>query len=486
MTHKRNSPREEPIKEWDIVLALIVDDNYVKQIRGLWRDDYVQAEELRIAARWCLHYFAKYKRVPGSDISALYMDELLYLPTAQAELIERTLARISENYNIAEGKWNTAYYLDRTVAYFEKRDLEDHTFALQGLLESGEIDRAKALHRDYKPPVYKGHARRADEIEPLPVLWLWDGVVARSELTLLVGPPFIGKSQTAMSIAATTSSGGCWPATDRQARPRDVLMMSAEDADNKVLVPRLIAAGADLTRCHILDRADDMLQAVQWFEESLDGLSQQGKHSDPATAFFKQGEDPNNIAHVRRVLRPLVELAWRRHVTMLVIHHTTKAMEGGALAAVSGSIGWSAAARVVNLVLPDPEREGRGLLGIVGSNLGAKHAGYAYQIVPETIGNGRIKTSRAVWESEVINMTAEQILAKWRSAKSQHKITEATDWLKDLLGNGPMSVGDIEKAGQQAGQAWSTIQRAAANMGIEKSRQGGRNGRWIWGLPGRN
>jgi hypothetical protein len=474
--------------ELHILRGLIIDNEYVKRIRPWWNNDFLESPEIHKMAQLCWAYFDKYDRVPDGDIWQLYFEELRTdrLNRAQAEAIEIVLEQV-ERGRIS----NTDYLYDRTASFAQQRAMSLHVAELSDKVESGELDKARSLHADFKSlPIGGGHARRADEIKPLPVLWLWSGVVARSELNLLVGAPFVGKSQIALSIAAITSSGGCWPTTDKWTRPRDVLIMSAEDADDKVIVPRLMAAGADRARCHILDRADDMMQAVEWFEQHLDKLPRQGQQSlvilDPATTFFKQGQDPNNMVVVRAVLRPLAEMGWRRHVTVLVVHHSNKGMEGSALDKVSGSVGWSAAARVVHLVLQDPERDGRSLLTSVGSNLGAKHPGYAYQIIPETICNGTITAARVVWENEPINMTADQAMAAWRAAKSQHKVSEATDWLRDLLSNGPMIVNEIEQVARRAGLAWGTVRRASDKLEIEKSRQGGRHGHWHWNLPSSN
>jgi hypothetical protein len=230
--------------------------------------------------RWCLDHHAQYGRVPDRHIEDLYMEELRAerLKTAEAQIIETILQRISDDYGRGDD-FDASFLYDRTVDYFNFRHYELHSQSVRGLLERGQLDEAAALMRDFRPPRLTRHFRRADEIEPKRVLWSWAGVIAHGEVTLLVGPPFVGKSQVAMSIAAITSSAGFWPTSNTQTRPRDVLIMSAEDAADTVLVPRLIAAGADLTKCHILERADDIVQAVEWFEQALDGVLRQGRYA---------------------------------------------------------------------------------------------------------------------------------------------------------------------------------------------------------------
>ena len=64
---------------------------------------------------------------------------------------------------------------------------------------------------------------------------------------LLAGEGADGKSQIAIHLAAAYSTGGTlW---DKEHAPcRDVIFCQAEDRLNDTVVPRLIAAGADLVR----------------------------------------------------------------------------------------------------------------------------------------------------------------------------------------------------------------------------------------------
>src|SRR5438309_1411707 len=55
-------------------------------------------------------------------------------------------------------------------------------------------------------------------------------------------------------LAAAVSTGGPWPDEEKRVmKPRGVMILSAEDNVNNTIVPRLMAAGADLDRCIVLD-----------------------------------------------------------------------------------------------------------------------------------------------------------------------------------------------------------------------------------------
>ena len=52
---------------------------------------------------------------------------------------------------------------------------------------------------------------RTSEIEPERIRWLWPGIIARGKITGLVGYPGLGKSQVAIDVASTVSTGRLWP-----------------------------------------------------------------------------------------------------------------------------------------------------------------------------------------------------------------------------------------------------------------------------------
>ena len=60
---------------------------------------------------------------------------------------------------------------------------------------------------------------RTSEIEPERIGWLWPGIIARGKITGLVGYPGLGKSQVAIDVASTVSTGRLWPGGAQMATP---------------------------------------------------------------------------------------------------------------------------------------------------------------------------------------------------------------------------------------------------------------------------
>src|ERR1035437_8263960 len=90
----------------------------------------------------------------------------------------------------------------------------------------------------------------AASIKPRPVFWLWKNRLALGTLGLLAGREGVGKSTLGYWIAARITQGdrcGCFAGT-----PKAVLVCATEDSWEHIIVPRLMAAGADLTRLYLV------------------------------------------------------------------------------------------------------------------------------------------------------------------------------------------------------------------------------------------
>ena len=85
---------------------------------------------------------------------------------------------------------------------------------------------------------------RLSEVEYRPLEWLWEGWIPKANLTVFAGEGGIGKSLFLLGIAARLSRGN----NINEDSPGNTLIPSAEDPIDSVILPRLVAAGADLAR----------------------------------------------------------------------------------------------------------------------------------------------------------------------------------------------------------------------------------------------
>jgi len=178
--------------------------------------------------------------------------------------------------------------------------------------------------------------RCAAEIEPEPIDWIWDGRIARGKLTVIGGDPEEGKSQLGVYISATISNGGTWPNNEGRAPRGSVIFLSAEDGAEDTLVPRLIAAGADRRKIHLIEAvrgADE--KGRRTFNMQTDLLLLESKIEeigdvvavviDPASAYMGKNVDSHNDQSVRTVLAPMAEMASRLGVALISITTSTRA-----------------------------------------------------------------------------------------------------------------------------------------------------------------
>jgi putative DNA primase/helicase len=335
------------------------------------------------------------------------------------------------------------------------------------------------------------------DVEAKPVSWLWLGRIARGKLTIIAGNPGLGKSQITASIAAIVTQGGCWPVERQSCGCGDVLFLNAEDDPADTLRPRLEAAGADLSRVHVIDGVTrgytgDASQKSRTFslEDDLHALAAKlaelGSVAvvviDPITAYLGDTDSHKN-ADVRALLAPLSELAARHNVAIIGVSHLNKAAGMQALMRVSGSLAFVAAARAAYLVATDPQDKARRLFLPLKNNLGPDASGLAFRIEGETVASpaGPLTTSRVCWETELVSMTADQALRAECPPDRTTALDVAKEWVQDALAYGPLTAEDVFDRAKADGISMKTLQRASKALKVQKQKLAMKDP-WLWSL----
>jgi putative DNA primase/helicase len=326
---------------------------------------------------------------------------------------------------------------------------------------------------------------RLDQVEPKHVEWLWQNRLARGKLTLLAGEPGIGKSQTVIDVVARLSTGDLWPDGGRAPLGSSIIL-SAEDSANDTLRPRLEAAGANLERVHALQatiiEGRPVTFSLQAHLEMLgEKLAEIGDVAlidiDPITSYMGK-IDGHQTVDVRTVLEPVAAFAEKHDSAVLAISHPPKATPSKALHAVTGSLAYVAAARMVFVIAKEPESERRLLLP-VKNNLGPPAAGLGFSLEQRPVSN-EIVASYVMWDGAPVTTTADEAIAA-ANHEGPTMLSEAKDFLRDELAGHARPVQTIKKEATAAGLSWRTVIRAKAELDIRSFKTGLEEG-WIWEL----
>jgi hypothetical protein len=194
-------------------------------------------------------------------------------------------------------------------------------------------------------------------------------------------------------------------------------------------------------------------------------------------AFVPDATDTYRDHHARRLLRKLSALAEDTGAAVLVLRHVRKGAAVNAKDAGGGSIGFTAAARVVLLAAGDPEDGTRKVLARVKGNLSAPFSSLAYRLQQAGF------TVKIDWIGSTAH-TAEQLLAVPTTAEEISELDEAKVAILDLLAKGPVAAEEAMKRLKRLGIAEKTMKRAKAALQVPSRREGfGGDGSWSWFPP---
>lgn len=361
-----------------------------------------------------------------------------------------------------------------------------------------QLEHEGETRRLFDRPIQSGERivkiRCGADIKPLPITWLWPGWVPAGKLTILAGAAGTGKTTLALALAAVITAGGRWPDGSQSGGQGNVLIWSSEDVADDTLVPRLIASGADLARCHFIEGIAqdgesvpfDPSQDIPDLRRAVDAI---GGVSllliDPIVSAV--AGDMHRANDVRRSLQAVVDFADAHGCAVIGITHFAK---GGAGKApqdrVIGSQAFGALARMV-LVAAKEEGSNRRVMARAKSNIAPDDGGVAYSLDLVTIPGG-IQATHAVWEG-IIEGTAREILGDVEHDESgddgavRHDLERL---LVDLLSEngGKMPAKQVKAEVSDAGYSWTAANRAKEKAGIESAKEKGTTkGGWTWFLP---
>ena len=353
--------------------------------------------------------------------------------------------------------------------------------------------------------------------------WLWENRLPLGAMSTIAGDPDKGKSLVTLYITARLTKGEPLYGNTRTATlpPSDVLILSAEDDPNTTLAPRLKAAGADLSRVWLLESVmvkDGKGKTLEEREAQLDtdiGEIKKiiAKHPnirliviDPISSFLGNA-GMNKEQEVRKVLRPIRDIAQHQNISVILVAHFNKSTEArAALDRVGGAkaiVGYGRAAWTCMSEPKPDENEMKGknrteydpnrfLFLKLKNNLAPTNIGglvYAIKDAPvEVHGPAGLKTVNIpyiAWIDQT-DSTAQDLLIEGRPASKGVKSDAAKAWLRQYLttAGGAANLDDIRNDGAKAGHNERMLERVKNELNLNASWVGSGAGRArYWSFP---
>jgi hypothetical protein len=337
------------------------------------------------------------------------------------------------------------------------------------------------------------HLTPASQIAVRPVRWLWQGRLALQALSLLGGREDVGKTTLGYTLGAAVTRGDL-PGVCAGS-PRGVVVAATEDSWSHTIVPRLMAAGADLNRVFRVDVTTSdgtetelsLPRDLIELERVIAGANVALVILDPLLSRLDAALDTHKDAEVRLALEPLVTLADKADVCVLGLIHVNKSNSSDVLTLLMGSRAFAAVARTVLFVMVDPDDENRRLLAVAKNNLGRSDLPtLAFAIrgvrVATTI-EGEVWTGKLDWLGESERSIRDAVEAAAERSGQRTAVSEAASWLAEYLASegGTVDSAVVKREGAKYGHSREALRRACQKLRVSQKNVGYPR-RTLWSL----
>jgi len=221
-------------------------------------------------------------------------------------------------------------------------------------LGADEVDRISDSVSKYETGSDEAFGWLGDVEESEPQFLAYPYIV-KGAITVLDGNMGQGKSTFTCAIAAAVSTGKSPPFVD-EIQQGSVLFMSAEDDPSRVLKPRLMKAGADVSKVRYQDEPFTLDErGLALVRQELTANTPALVVIDPIIAFMQEGSNGNNATETMHFMIQLDQLARDFDTAILIVRHLRKSRADHAMHQGIGSISISARVRSGLILAPHPE-----------------------------------------------------------------------------------------------------------------------------------
>jgi 5S rRNA maturation endonuclease (ribonuclease M5) len=388
----------------------------------------------------------------------------------------------------------------RIVEAIDGKDAYDHLQAGWHVRDFAETyDQLKVEGpADAAPPEPPSEATRRIRLTPLstvkprPVRWVWDERIPNGELTLTPGRGGLGKSTFHAWVVAHLTRGAL-PGV-HSGTPKPCIVAAAEDSYARTVVPRLIAAGADMDLVYRVDVVtetnEEMTISLPRDIESLvlevRRIGAAAVSLDPVMSLIFSELDTHRDREMRLALEPLVSMADRTDCAVLGNAHFNKSTGSDPLMMIMASSAFGNVARAALGFARDAD--GSCVISQIKNNLGRLDLpSLKYRINSTTVetDEGPAEVGRLVMDGESKRSVADILRGRGdRDSKSKNK--EVDQWLIKYLTDRDgreAPAAEVIAAAEDAGYSENAIKKARGRIGAESKRSGfGKDAFYTWML----
>ena len=294
-----------------------------------------------------------------------------------------------------------------------------------------------------------------EDIEQTSVEWLWFPYLPFGKLTIIQGNPGEGKTYFAMMLTAACTNRKTFPNME-EIEPFNVIYQTAEDGMGDTIKPRLVEAGADLSRVMVID---DTEEALTLSDDRIEKAIRQNQVRlliiDPVQAFIGADVDMNRANEVRPVFRKLGMIAEKTGCAIVLIGHLNKSSGTQSTYRGLGSIDIMAAVRsllFIGKVKKDPTTR---VLIHEKSSLAPPGETMAFKLGDE-------EGFRWVGAYEI---SADDLLDGKEGKPTETKLQRGTKLIYELLADGnAVTIRELDEKAKAQGISQRTMREARSRM----------------------
>lgn len=318
-----------------------------------------------------------------------------------------------------------------------------------------------------------------------PFKWAWRDRILKGYLNLLVGDEGVGKGTFLAWLIARWTRGDL--EGDMLGKPARVLVVGDEDGFDGVWVPRLHAAGADLSM--VFDLPVDEMGALNIARDAkkLHAMLLQNGFD---VVIFDQlldnlGSDVDDwrSKSVRDAIAPLRRITAELNITTLAALHTNKSDAATFRRRLSGTQAFNAISRSSLLLAEHPNDPARRVVVRGKGNYAAPPEAFEFHITSEPLQlNGHTHKPSMATDVKPSDVTIDDVL-RASIPEPQTKAHAARTLIAETLEDGDWhDAAPIRAQLAESGHSERGIVRAANDLGIERRRTSGFQSGHDWRL----